>query len=223
MRGCDAYISMLVDASRQLQMRFYQNDGTLLHSYNNTQNYGIWQLNVNSANLTTTAGVPDVNLVDYFTVKIGDSETFTFRYHVADCYTAHQLTFLNKWGVPDQFTFTHNNILSGSAKYHSYKKAFGEWQGNSFTYDARLSGTKNYMVEVERMGTLVSGWLSQREQHFITEIYDSPFHLLVNSSGASSSIAINDASYKFEQDKYEELFNEEIKYTRTENYNSFRI
>lgn len=221
MRGCDAYISMLVDSSKQLEMKFYANDGSLLHTYTSTQNYDIWQLNVKSSNLTATAGVPNINLVDYFTVQIGTSEIFTFNYHVEDCYTAHQLVWLNKFGVPDQFVFSHNNILKGSAKYMSYKKAFGQWEGNNFVYNAVNSGVKHFMTEVEKTGSLVSGWLSQNEQNFITEIYDSPYHLLINSSGSVSSIELKDASYELIQDKYEELFNEEIKYSKTGDYNSF--
>lgn len=221
MRGCDAYISMLVDASAELDMRFYSSDGTELHDYQTTQNFDIWQLNVKSSNLTTIAGVPDISLVDYFTVQIGTSEVFTFNYHVEDCYTAHQLVWLNKFGVPDQFVFSHNNILKGSAKYMSYEKAFGQWSGTSFVYNALDSGVKHFMVEVEKMGSLVSGWLSQNEQNFITEIYDSPYHLLINASGAVSSIELKDASYELMQDKYEELFNEEIRYSKTGDFNSF--
>ena len=223
LRGVDSYISMLVDGSAELDMRFYSSDGTELHDYQDTQDYDIWQLNVKSSNLTATAGVPNINAVDYFTVQIGSSEIFTFNYNVEDCYTANQIVWLNKWGVPDQFVFTHNNIIKGSAKYMSYKKAFGEWQGNSFNYNAVDSGVKHFMVEVERSGSLVSGWLSQNEQNFITEIYDSPYHLLINSSGSISSIELMDASYDFKQDRYEELFNEEIKYNITSNYNSFRM
>lgn len=223
MRGVDVYLSMLVDSSQDVTIKFYDSSNSLLHTYTDTQNYKIWQLNLNTNNLITLAGVPDISLVSYFTVQIGTSEVFTFTYRAKDCYTAHQLLWLNCWGVPDQFVFGHNNILKGSSKYLSYKKAYGEWRGSSFVYDASTSGVRHFNVEVERSGVLVSSWLSQADQNFITEIYESPYHLLIDSLGTVSTIDIKDSSYEWKQDKYEELFNEEIEYNITNSFNSFRL
>jgi hypothetical protein len=50
LRGVDSYISMLTDnGSLDLEMNFYDENNTLLHTYTTSQNYKIWQLNVKSS------------------------------------------------------------------------------------------------------------------------------------------------------------------------------
>jgi hypothetical protein len=204
-------------------MNFYSDSNVLLHTFTTSQNYKIWQLNVKSSLLTSIAGVPDINAVAYFTVEIGASEIYTFRYHEADCYNAHQIIWINEYGCPDQFVFTHNNIVSGSAKYDSYKRKFGAWAGNEYLYNLDNSGATNFFTTVEEKGEIVSGWLTQSEQHFLTEMYRSPSHLLFNSVGDKINIRLMDASYEYQQDKYEELFNEIVKYEKVNGRNSLRL
>jgi hypothetical protein len=224
LRGVDSYISMLVDnGSQTLEMNFYSDSDVLLHTYTTAQNLKMWQLNVKSSLLTSIAGVPNINAVAYFTVEIGASEIYTFRYHEADCYNAHQIIWINEYGCPDQFVFSHNNIVSGSAKYDSYKRKFGAWAGNEYLYNLDNSGATNFFTTVEEKGEIVSGWLTQSEQHFLTEMYRSPSHLLFNSVGDKINIRLMDASYEYQQDKYEELFNEIVKYEKVNGRNSLRL
>jgi hypothetical protein len=224
LRGVDSYLSLLVyDGAKLLTMRFYSATGSLLHTYTTTLTFQIWQMNVKSSLLTTTAGVPDINAVAYFTVQIGTSETYTFRYHDETCYDAHQLLWINEFGCPDQFVFSHNNIVKGTTKYDSYKKKFGAWSGNSYVFDLNNSGMRNFFTQVEEKGEIVSGWLTEQEQHYLTEMYRSPFHVLFNAVGDKINIRLLDASYEYKDQDYEELFNEIVTYEKAEGMNSIRL
>jgi len=81
------YLNLIQDASKQLEIKLYTANGTLLDTYTNTQNYKIAQINTNTSLLESTAGFTsgDIASASYYTVQVGTSEIFTFYFYDDYC------------------------------------------------------------------------------------------------------------------------------------------
>jgi hypothetical protein len=125
-------------------------------------------------------------------------------------YPGKSLKFLNKFGAYDYFLFEHNERKSASIKSHEYESKNGEWSIFTFNFsiDKLRDGRKSYLKQTNEKLQLVSGYLDQAEQNWLTQLYESPLIFLNYNNGDVQSVVITNTSYTIKQDQYDELYNE---------------
>jgi hypothetical protein len=210
----DVYTSMIVNSSETLEINFYDSSNVLIETYNDTQNYKIWQLNLRS-DLLDAVMIGSIDDVAYYTVQIGTSEIVTYEFFDNYCFNPHSLVWMNEYGSFDTFVYSHNNELLGSTKTKSYKKQFGNWEGTLFNYDLKNSGQIDFFKEVIDQGVLSSDYIEDTIQNWLNEQYKSTFMLLYNLAGFAIAINITDSSFKEEQGRFEELIFSIVKYQKS--------
>jgi hypothetical protein len=222
LRSQDVFLNMITDSSVDVDITFYNSAGGTIDTYNDTQNFKIWQLNLKSTLLDAivTGGIASVA---YFTVTIDSSDPITFEYYDDYCNIPYGLLWLNEFGAYDTFVFTHNNVLSASVSSESYVKMFGQWVGSTFTYDLNNSGAIDFSKTVKEKGELTSGYMIQELQNWLVELYKSPFVLLLGLGGYSLPITLESKSYKIEQDRFEDLISETVRYIKSTEHRSLSL
>lgn len=222
-RGQDVYLEQISDASSQLLINFYDATDVLIDSYTDTQTYPIWQLNLKDSllNAVITAGIANVA---YFTVRIGlSSEILTFEYFDDYCNYPFALQWMNEYGSFDQFVFKHNNQLKSNVDSNSYRSQFGSWVGNSFVYSVVNTGQIDYVKNIKESGILTTDYVTEEFQNYLVELFDSPFYLLYDINGYVIAITVTTNSYDYEQSRFDELFNIEVKYNKSSSKRSITI
>lgn len=141
-------------------------------------------------------------------------------------YNGSTLRWLNKYGAYDTFLFTYNKRISADNNAFNFEKSTGEWKAidiNTLMYEESLTntGTLNYLKQTKKKLQLVSDWLTEEEQNWLVQLYESPL-VYLNEGMEDESIIVTNSGYQVKQDRHDELFNEivEIEFT-TEN--SIRI
>ena len=214
LRQEDKIVSMLgAGTLAAATFNFYDASGVLLHTYiTPNQTYDVWMINTSESNLTGTAGVPDITLVSYFTIQIGASDILTLTYFDDYCYIPVSVNWINKFGAYDSFIFSHANIESGSVKASGYKKQFGQWDGTNFTYDLQNSGAKDYFKSNDARGKLVSEYMSQELQNWLTTIYMGLDYQATYADGETFPIRVTKSRYELKLRRFEDLINEQVDY-----------
>lgn len=223
LRGHDFYLNMIQDASKTLELKFYSSAGALLHTYTSTQNYAIAQLNLKSTLLTSTAGVPDISLVAYYTVQIGTSEILTIHFLDDYCYSPTALMWLNDYGAYDYFIFEHNLDESGSVEERKYERQYGKWSGTSFGYDASNSGEQRISTNTNKKGIIYTDWITEDQQNWLTELFDSVQFRLYLLSGTYKGISVTSNEFSFKKQRWEDLINETVAFNYSSNHQSLTL
>lgn len=132
-------------------------------------------------------------------------------------YPGKSLKFLNKFGAFDYFLFEHNERKSALIKSYEYERKNGYFypQLGEFRIDQLRDGKQSYLKQTSEKLQLVSGYLDQAEQNWLTQLYESPLVYLNYKKGDVQSVIITNTSYTIKQDQYDELYNEivEIEFT----------
>jgi hypothetical protein len=125
-------------------------------------------------------------------------------------YRGKSLKFLNKFGAYDYFLFQHNERKSASIKSYEYEREIGEWNifTNDFEIDKLRDGKQSYLKQTTEKLQLISGYLNEDEQNWLTQLYESPLVYLNYNNGDVQSVIITNTSYTIKQDQYDELYNE---------------
>lgn len=214
LRGVDFYLNMITDASKQLEIKLYDSNNTILDTYTDTQNYVIAQLNLNSDLLTSTAGFSSGDIADasYYTVQIGTSEIITIHFFEDDCNQPNTLMWLNDYGAYDSFIFSHNLEVQGNVTDRKFTKQFGEWSGTNFNYDSANSGEQRVGTSTKKQGTIYTDWITQEQQNWLVELYSSPQYRLYKPDATYSSIVVTSNQFTYKQQRFEELINESVSF-----------
>jgi hypothetical protein len=132
-------------------------------------------------------------------------------------YPGKSLKFLNKYGAFDYFLFEHNERKSASIESFEYITGPGYWDMlvNEFKIDRLRDGKKTYLKQTKEKLQLISGYLEEKEQNWLTQLYESPLVYLNYNNGDVQNVIITNSSYTIKQDQYDELYNEivEIEFT----------
>jgi len=125
-------------------------------------------------------------------------------------YPGKSLKFLNKFGAYDYFLFQHNERKSASIKSYEYEREIGEWNSNTndFEIDKLRDGRQSYLKQKTEKLQLISGYLNEDEQNWLTQLYESPLVYLNYNNGDVQSVIITNTSFTIKQDQYDELYNE---------------
>ena len=214
LREEDKIVSMLGGGNvAAATMMFYDIDDVLLHTYTTpNQAYDIWMINVKGSNLTFVAGVPDVSAVAYFTIQIASSDVLTLTYFDDYCYIPASINWVNKYGGYDSFIFSHANIESGSVKPSTYSRQFGAWDGSDFTHNLEGTGPTDYFKKNQSKGKLVSEYMEQELQNWLTSIYMGLQYQVTFSDGVKYPIRVTKSRYELKDRRFEDLINEQVDY-----------
>ena len=194
-------------------MNFYDENDVLLHTYTTpTENYKIWQININTSLLTFVVGVPDPAAVAYFTVQINSSEVLTLRYYDDACFAPVSVRWVNRYGAYDSFVFKHVNIENGTIDASNYESQFGGWYGGSYSFLLEESGVIDYFKRNNGKGRAVTDYLSQQIQNWLTSIFSGLRHQMTLEDGTTYPIRVTSRSYQKEQARFTDLRALEIKY-----------
>lgn len=212
LRGTDVFLNMITDASKTLEIKIYQEDGTLIDTFTDTQTYVIAQLNLNTTNLVNPSvfTAPQIASTAYYTVQIGTSEIFTIYFLDDYCFGCYQLQWLNEYGAYDSFIFAHNLDVDGETNAQKYTKQFGQWNGTAFEYDSNKSGEQRSSVFTKKKGIVYTEWISQAQQNWLVETFDSTQHRLYNQDADVWSIAVTTSQFSFVQQRWEDLINQSV-------------
>jgi hypothetical protein len=179
--------------------------------------YKITQLKYSTDLLETIFTAPQVASASYFTIQLKNSITSAISFSELKrininrdgCFNGKNLVWLNKFGAYDSFLFTYNNILKSDIQSKSYGKRLGSFDGITFVNNPQDTGSLTYLKTITDKIQIVSDWLTQAEQNFVVQVYESPL-VYINESTLYENIEIENSSYQFKQAEHEELFNEII-------------
>ena len=220
----ETYLQIITDTtSSNIETKLYDSTGSLIATNTTAMSgYKISQLKYSTTILEAMFSSFQVLLSSYFTVRIKSpgglsySELKRININRDNCYNGKNVVWLNKFGAYDTFTFTYNNILKSDIQSKSYGKKFGSFDGTTFSLDTKDTGSLTYLKTITDKIQIVSDWLTQAEQNFLVQVYESPL-VYINEGTLYENIEIENSSYQFKQSEHEELFNEIIdaKFTHT--------
>lgn len=146
----------------------------------------------------------NVNIASITTVKF-DNTCF---------YNGATLRFMNKYGAYDNYLFTYNKRYSASVKSFEFERSQGSWSNGVYSLSKTNTGRLSYLKQTTKKLQLISDWLDETTQNWLTQLYDSPA-VYINEGEENESVIITNSSYQIKQDKHDELFNEivEIEFT----------
>jgi hypothetical protein len=211
-----------------ITFNLYNNSNTLIATNSINISVGtdeIKQFNINTSLLISEGLFTQGNIdnSDYINVLLkaasaGITETKRININKEGCYKGKNVIWLNKFGAYDSFLFTYNTILKSDVQSKSYGKQFGAWNGETYEYTTKDTGSLTYLKTITDKVQIVSDWLTQSEQNWLVSIYDSPL-VYMNEDTTYENIEIENSSYGLKQMEHEELFNEilECKFTNTRN------
>jgi hypothetical protein len=152
----------------------------------------------------------------------GTLSCLTWLYFDSTCfYNGATLRFMNKFGAYDNYLFTYNKRYSASVKSFEFERSQGSWSNGVYSLSKANTGRLSYLKQTTKKLQLISDWLDETTQNWLTQLYDSPA-VYINEGEENESVIITNSSYQIKQDKHDELFNEivEIEFTPE---NSIRI
>lgn len=208
----DTALMMLNTAtSSTLTIEAYNATGTLIGS--NTSSYLtlIRQFNLKRSLVAAFTSAAEQDIA-YITIRVDLSETLVFRYYNDTCSDPTSLLWVNEYGAIDSFIFEHNIKQSGDISSFGYQRKFGGWNGTSYDYSATSHQALNYTSIQEDKAIIYTNYINQSQQNYLTENYKSPVHWIDRGNGIIP-IKITSRSFEKYQDRFEELYSEEIAFT----------
>ena len=226
----ETYLQIITDTtSSNIETKLYDSTGSLVATNSTAMSgYRISQLKYSTTILEAMFSSFQVLLSSYFTIRIKSpgglsySELKRININRDNCYNGKNVVWLNKFGAYDTFTFTYNNILKSDIQSKSYGKKFGSFDGTTYSLDTKDTGSLTYLKTITDKIQIVSDWLTQAEQNFLVQVYESPL-VYINEGTLYENIEIENSSYQFKQAEHEELFNEIIDAKFTHSRKSINI
>lgn len=214
-RGCDFFLSQIIDGSKTLEIKLYNASNALLNTYINLQNFKIAQANTNSDILISSGGftAPQIASASYYTVRIGTSEIITVYFKTVDCCNPNTITWLNQFGAFDQFIFEHNTEVSGAVTQRNYTKQFGTWVNDSFTFESSNSGEMRVNSTVTKQAVSYTGWITQSVQNWLVTLYGGAMFRIYTPTGMYSAINVTSSQFTYKNQRYEDLINESVAFS----------
>jgi len=213
----ETLMQIITDTDVRVYIYIYDSTDTLIaSSFIPSSGIQITQLKLSTTLLETIFTPTQVSNTTYFKVQMRSpsgsspySELKRININREGCFNGKNLVWLNKFGAYDTFLFTYNNILKSDIQSKSYGKRFGSFNGTTYDFNTKDTGSLTYLKTITDKIQIVSDWLSQVEQNFVVQVYESPL-VYINEGTLYENIEIENSSYQFKQAEHEELFNEII-------------
>jgi hypothetical protein len=124
-------------------------------------------------------------------------KTYHYYKRNADCkgFEKIRLTWLNKYGVWDYYTFTKKNIRSTNIKRAEYSKVKGNWNSSTFTKNGFNRGRGVLSTSATETISLNSDWFSSDDEAaWIEQLFISP-EVYILGDYDSNDAGTNGAEY----------------------------
>lgn len=125
--------------------------------------------------------------VSYYTVKTENSSTTigqTYRFNVicddARGYEGIRLTWLNKHGTWDYYTFNKKSVKSLSTNRKTYTQLSGTWNESTYKLHGSSGGRKNYRVDTKEKIKMNTDYVSENESVWLEQLINSPEVYILN-------------------------------------------
>lgn len=130
-----------------------------------------------------------------------------------DCtrYDPVRLTWLNKYGVWDSYTFKLLSQESTDITSSRYEGEPGQWQGDQYIYDLSKGMTRVYHKRAVDKLLINSDWMKESVQNWLVrELYESPVVYIQQSDASLELVNINNANYLLKQRRKDGLIQEQV-------------
>lgn len=149
----------------------------------------------------------------------GASNTETYwLYMDQDCtrYDPVRLTWLNKFGVWDSYTFKLLSQESTDVTSSRYEGEPGEWDGIGYKYTLDKGMTRTYHKRSVDKLLVNSDWMKERVQNWLVrELYESPQVYIQQSDASLELVNVTNANYLLKQRKKDGLIQEAVLIEKT--------
>jgi hypothetical protein len=124
----------------------------------------------------------------YYTIQAYDdtdtaiSQVYRFDIITDDCkgFENIRLTWLNRHGVWDYYSFTKKSTRTVNTKRVTYEQLGGTWNEKKFRIHGHQGGTKTFMSGAKEMLKLNTDFLSEAEASWFEELFTSPDVFIIN-------------------------------------------
>ena len=126
--------------------------------------------------------------VAYYTVKtenatvgvIGQTYRFDIICESGRGYEGIRLTWLNKHGTWDYYTFNKKSVRSLSTNRKTYTQLSGTWNEATYKLHGSSGGRKNYKVDTKEKIKMNTDYISQDESVWLEQLINSPEVYILN-------------------------------------------
>ena len=195
-----------------LDLTYYDSSGAQLATENisNQLSTGGWSIGLNSSNqLINYFGAFPANLdgwstvwdthkanISYYTIRDEDNLSALYTINIL-CpeikgYEGIRLTWLNKWGTWDYYTFNMKSTRSITTNRTSYTQLGGTWNESTFKISGYKGGKKNFRVNSTEKIKLNTDFVTEAESVWFEQLINSPeVYVLEGFQTDPSSPALN--------------------------------
>ena len=159
-------------------------------------------IGVGTANILGSGQTIPANWNSYtIQLKVGANsatETYTYFKRDADCkgFEKIRLTWLNKYGVWDYYTFTKKNIRSTDIKRTEFNRVKGDWNSSTFTKYGYERGRGVLSTMATETMSLNSDWFTNDEEAaWIEQLFISPEVYILGGYDGNDTAPANYGEY----------------------------
>ena len=219
--GEKLFIGLYLTASKDINVKLYNGNNSLIDTNTLTLSAGFYQLNIGSEGILESF-LLEVNTVKYYTIDIAGLETFKVNLVCNPKYTPINVHFLNSWGMFDSLRFDLVSKLSMDVKRKDFEQTDYRFTNTAVNY---LSGNKYYEGNVNYYNNstfkykLTASALTDAEWQWAADLIMSP-QILMEIDGYYYPVTITNSSYTFNKYVNDRLKPLEIEFTFNTQRNS---
>jgi len=138
----------------------------------------------------------------YYTVQAentGSAISELYRFNIVDenCkgYETIRLAYLNRLGTYDYYNFNKRSTRTTAVQKNTFKKAYGDYQGATYSYGVYQGGTNNYGVTANETIEANTDFISEAEAEALEELFTSPSVFMQNTNGDFEPVVITEKEY----------------------------
>tara|TARA_R110002050_G_scaffold226883_1_gene362576 strand:+ start:1889 stop:3280 length:1392 start_codon:yes stop_codon:yes gene_type:complete len=182
-----------------IQVNFYDSSGSLLSTdsiASNVSGGGFSGASLDPSQHFNLVGVYPANIKQHITIPADTSyyevaavtggvlKTRQYRFNIKeDCkHTNIRLTWLNKYGAWDYYSFNAKSVKTTSSKKKTFNQTQGSYQGSGFSYDTASGGSKVYDVQSKESYVLNTDYLNEDTGIWLESIMNSTEVYIIKDS-----------------------------------------
>lgn len=161
---------------------------------------------------STTITQTNIDASAYMKIKV-TIVTRTFRINFNDDYTYpryKRIHFLSQLGSMEAFTFGLISRESAAIKSNSYKRIFGEWNGDQFEYNKTRAVDISYAKTVDPKISIESDWIKETVQNWLVKNLYTSVYIFEENDSLLVGRKITSTGYEYKYQDNDMLFLEKI-------------
>lgn len=145
----------------------------------------------------------NINEAVMLEVNINQSENAKFKF-TSKCDYPITVSWINKYGCCESWAFTHNMDNDTKIESYTHERQQGSWVGNSWVYDANISGVMDYAKVMTDSGTIYTGNMSDEMANWLQrELKESPAVFFCYGDQDLRRVRVVDVSYSEMNSKFD--------------------